>query len=224
MPHRVLIPLGGGGYGPEQTLTLQPDAATGQDDSVNSGVSTANYGIRTNLVAATTYRGLLKYDLSSIPATAKCISATLSLYQMATGAAQAFTITVSSIASGNAAWIEGTRNGTQALAGQPCWDALAADGAGGVTTAWAGSAGLSTAGTDYETPALGTFNGNRSDPDGTEYSVALPTDRVRGWFGATNTNYGLLITTNVAPGGLGSSDHATAGYRPKLVIVYRLKN
>lgn len=221
---KLLLKMGGARYGPQTTLTLQPDAAAGKDDRVNPAGPTLNYGLNNYLASSVNYKGLLEFDLSSIPAGSKIISAKFYLYQALSGAALAFTATIYSIAVGNAAWVEGTKNGAQAGAGEPCWNALAADGAGGVTTAWAGSAGLSTAGTDYEATAMGAFNGDRSDADGTEYSVALPTARVEGWCGATNTNYGLLITLSQACGGLGSSDHATAGYRPKLVVVYRPKN
>jgi hypothetical protein len=194
------------------------DIETGKDTYVSG--STNNNGKSASMTLTATRKGLFEFDLSSIPADATCDSAAVSVFQLATGAASAFTLTWYSIASGNAAWIEGTKNGALAGAGEPCWDALAADGVGGVTTAWAGSAGLATSGTDYESTALGSVNGDRSDANGTEYAASLTTSRVEGWFGASNTNYGLLSLVSAAGGGVGLSDHTTTGYRPKLVVTY----
>lgn len=204
----------------EPTWTSQPGAAAGKDLLLNSGQPTFNYGVFIRIKSANTNKGLVEFDASAISAGATCTSATLTLYQALTGAAQAWVCTVYSIAVGNAAWGEGTQNGAQALAGEPCWNALAADGAGGVTTAWAGSAGLATSGTDYEVANSGTFSGNRSDADGTAYTRTLTPSRVRGWFGSPNTNYGLLITSDQDVGGLASSDHATAAWRPTLTVEY----
>lgn len=204
-------------------LILQPAAAAGIDTTVISTSPLNNRGIATSILAGATTKALLMFDLSAaIPKVASCVSAVLSVYQAATGAANAFTITAYSIAIGNTAWIEGTKTNSQAGAGEPCWNALAADGAGGVTTPWAGSAGLATSGTDYEASALGSVSGNRSDADGTEYQISLTPTRIKNWFGSPNTNYGLLLVANATLGNIASSDHATATWRPKLVVTYTL--
>jgi hypothetical protein len=52
--------------------------------------------------------------------------------------------------------------------------------------------------------------------------MSLTAARVQGWFGATNTNYGLLLIPNNYVNGICSSDHATAAYRPKLTVDYTL--
>lgn len=204
------------------TLTLQPDGTAGTDTSVWSDAATNNYGGRARLdiqAGGPIRKALIEFDLSSIPATATCISATLSVFAGAVGVG---TQTWWSIAAGNAAWTEGARDDAQAGAGEPCWNALAADGAGGVTSAWAGSAGLATATTDYETPALGTFATN-SEAGGTEFTTALTPARIQGWFGSPNTNYGLLLTTTATDyPWFHSSESATAAYRPKLVVEYML--
>lgn len=208
----------------DPTLTLQPDAAGGKDTGVAPGTQSArNFGVSTSLgLGLTGTKPLIEFDCSSVPAAATCSSAILYFYHAAQSTNSPWTAAWYSIASGNAAWIEGTKNNATAGAGEPCWDALAADGAGGVTTAWAGSAGLSTSGTDYEAVSLGSCSGNRSDAVGTEYTVSLTAARVRGWFGAINTNYGIMVGSGFAndAGYMCSSDHATAGYRPKLVVVY----
>ena len=77
---------GGGAYGPQQTLTLQPDAAAGDDlfirsDSPGSNPDT-DVTLRIGNISASsvTYRTLIKFDLSSIPAGSLIDSATLSLF------------------------------------------------------------------------------------------------------------------------------------------------
>lgn len=203
----------------DPTLTLDEGEAGADNDTYLSGYGTTNnYGSHAQLVIDNwlSQVGLIKFDCSSIPSDATCDSATLSLWSVGT----AGYVEVHSIASGNAAWIEGTRSGTQALSGEPCWDALAANGSGGVTTAWAGSAGLQTSGTDFEATLLGSADDDPISAN-TEVPVTLTATRVEGWFGATNTNYGLLLRNS---GGYGatfhSSDGATAVYRPKLVVEY----
>jgi len=196
------------------------DVATAKDTYVNSGAATVGYGVNALIQANSTgIKALLEFDLSSIDAAATCNSALFSVYRAVQGSANAFTLTTYPIASGNAAWVEGT-SGNPAPSGSPCWNALAADGSGGVTTAWAGSAGLATSGTDYEASSLGTVNGNRSDAVGTEYQTSLTASRVAGWFGGSNTNYGVLVITSSADGNIASSDNTDTTLRPKLVVDY----
>lgn len=164
--------------------------------------------------------GLLRFDLSAIPAGSTCDSAVLHLYKgNAASSAEARTLSVYSIASANSDWIAGTKNGALAGSGEPCWDARKADGSGGVTTAWAGSAGCATSGTDYEATAMGTCVGNRSDAQYTHYEISLNLTRVAGWFGSPNTNYGMRIAWNNNSMYIISNDGAS-GYRPLLSVTY----
>lgn len=196
------------------------DVATSKDTDIDPGFPTRNNGAA-NYFTRTNHKGLIEFDLSSIAADSTCNSATFYGYATAAGGAGAtFVTTIYSIASGNAAWIEGTQVENTAASGEPCWNALAADGSGGVTTSWAGSAGLATSGTDYDASAIGSFTGLNNDANGTEYTASLTTSRVEGWFGAPNTNYGQLFVSDVNPTRCGSSDHTTIGYRPKLVVDY----
>lgn len=195
------------------------DADTAKDDSVNSVAAENNYGIVVYFLRGATFKGLAQYDLSSIPASAVCNSASWhGTYYSNPGAG---TITIYSIASGNAGWVEGTKNGTTAGAGEPCWEAKAADGSGGVTTAWAGSDGLATSGTDYEASALGSFTTGSGDAAGTTYEAALTSSRIEGWFGSPNTNYGLLfVCTSGSASRVASSNADTASLRPYLTVDY----
>lgn len=199
------------------TYTFQPGAAAGIDTNILSTSATFNFGAYTFLMTGTTRKGLLKFDISTIPAVFVITSAVMYLYQVGSGAALAWTVTVYPILVGNAAWIAGTQNAALALAGEPCWNALAADGAGGVTTAWAGGAGMPTAGVDYGV-ALGTFSGNRSDANGTEYIFSIPIATAQTWISPINQNYGMLLVTSASTGSLASSNHAIAAYHPKLVV------
>jgi len=195
------------------TTTVQPDGTAGIDTKVNSTQPTRNYGITGSLLSSTVDRMLLRMSLSAIPATDICDSAVLSLFQVGSSAALAFTLTAYKILLANGDWIEGTKNNATAGTGEPCWDYKEYN-----TVGWAGSAGLSTSGTDYDATALGTVSGNRSDANGTEYQITLPAALVETWFGSDTDNYGLLIVTSAGCGNMGSSDYATAGYRPKLVV------
>lgn len=200
-------------------LTLQPDATAGKDTKINSasGSEGVNYSMGVSYIAESTSKGLIEFDISSIPATATCDSCTYYNYHTSSGAAVGWTVSFYSIAVGNADWPEGTKDAAAGGAGDCCWNYKDQGGAG---TAWAGSAGLGSSGTDYEAGALGSFSGNRSDAAGTEYSTTLTASRVEDWFGSPNTNYGLLGVPTAATGGLASSDHGTAGYRPKIVVEY----
>ena len=194
--------------------------AADRDTKISSSVATRNFGASvTVLGAATTEAMLIWWDLSSVAAGSTVNSATLTLYQAGSAAANAFTLTVYNILSGNSGWIEGTKNNATAGSGEPCWDAKAADGAGGVTTAWAGSAGLATSGTDYAATNIGTVGGNRSDANGTGYAISLNTTAVAAWLG-NSANYGMKIVTSSGCGAIASAENATAGWRPSLVIDY----
>lgn len=202
------------------------DVDTAQDTmfvNVAEGSRIANYGLHDAMrFTGAQYVSLLRFNLAAIPANSTCESAVLYLYKRDTDYNGAGTVNIHSVAAANAAWTEGAQNGTTAASGEPCWNALAADGSGGVTTAWAGSAGLGTEGTDYEAGTIGWFAPGSGDAAGTEYAIALNAERVQGWFGASNTNYGLRL--EVASGQtairVASSEWPTTGQRPKLVVQY----
>lgn len=212
----------------DPTFEVQPDAAAGKDTHTEAANNGHNFGTATAM--GTRQDGgvqnstLLRFDATSIAGTAVCSAATLYLSKHYTdGTAYSYTYTVHSIASGNAGWIEGTRPGNPALEDEPCHNALASDGAGGVKTAWAGSAGLLTSGTDFEASALGTASANRNDAASTQYTIAVTAGRIQGWFGTPNTNYGLVVRSNAnhtTTSNVRSSDHATAADRPKLTVEY----
>jgi hypothetical protein len=165
----------------------------------------------------------MRFNLSSLPASSVISSANLHLFyddnQLGGGSNQA--ITIHSVAAANGNWVAGTKDIALAGAGESCWNAKAADGSGGVTTAWAGSEGCATETTDYESTVIGSFTALAADPQGTEYIVSLNTTRVQGWCGASNTNYGIIL---FCPGWGGhhfaKAARAETNWRPKLVVEY----
>lgn len=189
-----------------------------------------NDTVKANNCGTTTISGLntgtilLRFDCSSVSAAAVCTGVTAKLYRgnYAANTGGPYTANYYSISSANSDWIEGTKNNTTAGSGEPCWNAKEADGSGGVTTAWAGSAGLSTATTDYENTVLGSFEYYRNDAIGTEYSAtfnASGISRVEDWFGVTNTNYGLMISKDYRLSCC-FKEHDTESYRPVLTVTY----
>lgn len=213
------------GWTVDPTLTLQPDATDGVDTyAVPGGLAvTYNYGVATTRFQ----RGynadklLVRWNLSSVPVGALSTSVTAYFYGADTWTNSA-KLQLFPIASANGNWVEGTKNHALAGAGEPCWDALAADGAGGVTTAWAGSAGLSTAGVDYGS-LMAERTGSGALGQELVFSFTDPTS-INAWFGVS-VNPGVLIFATgywAMNAWLCTSDHATAAYRPKLVIDYTL--
>jgi hypothetical protein len=191
----------------DPTLTLSEGAAGANVDTyLSSSAATTNYGNAVNLtVRATRYTPLLRFDLSSIPAGSTCDSAALSLF-LAQSNVGGYTMTVHELLSANSAW---TEDGAT-------WNTV--DGA----NAWAGSAGCSTAGTDYASANIGSYTGDSGDPYDTEYVWSLTPAAVAGWFGASNSNYGIRLykSDEFVSTHFRSSDWDQPATRPKLVVVY----
>lgn len=216
-------------------LSITPDAAGGpftytdgpggditssDDAQMSSAWPTNNGGGHANFQFATSQRCLIRFDLQAIPAGATCTGATLYLYHSYTAeGGGTVTVSVYEISDANGDWLAGDNDISLANAGENCWNAKAADGAGGVTTAWAGSAGLGTATTDYKTPAVGSFSFNGGSDIGTEFTCALDETTVESWFGQASNN-GLIMWPDSNSGHVAQSDNATSGYRPKLVVQY----
>ena len=200
------------------------DVFTAKDTQMSAAWPAKNGGAHKNSQFETHQRILMEFDLSSIPADATLLDATLYLYHSyQPEGGKPVTVSIYSITAANATWTAGTKNIDPASKGESCWNALASDGAGGVRTAWAGSAGLSTKGIDYEPNRIGSFTFDPNSALGTEYAISLDPERVQGWFGASNTNYGIIFFTSANSGHVAQSSHSKTGYRPKLVVHYSLK-
>jgi len=202
------------------------DVNTAKDVLMSSGWPTHNGGVHANFQLegppGAIQHALLRFDLSSLPSSYICTSAKLYLYRSYDSeGGEIHTGNVFNIASANASWIEGVGDIDLALRGEPCWNVLEADGNGGVQRTWAGSTGCSTSGVDYEASSIGTWSFSTNTPKGTEIVIELDTNRVQGWFGGTNTNYGVILVSNNNHGvHVGSAENGTNDYRPKLVVTY----
>jgi len=185
------------------------DVQTYKDTYLSSTAQSTNYGTNTGLaVAKTTRVSLLTFDLSSISATATCNSATLTLSIAVKPPRQATacTLYVYQLASANADWVEAEAD----------WDGK------DNTNTWAGSEGCQTSGTDYNATALGSYSVPSNDPVGTQYDISLTAASVEALFGSTIPLL-LMHDTDVLKV-YASSDHATTGYRPVLVVDYTVSS
>lgn len=207
-------------------VTIDPDfstTSTAGDVVFNSGSdANRNYG---TLITLAGLLGcfIMRFDCSSIDGSALATAATLTFTKTSTqSSAGSNNLTFYGITSANGDWIEGV-TANPARSGEPCWNAKQADGSGGVTVAWAGSAGLATAGTDYVDTALtDTIDINRN---AAQYSTHTATFNASGltliksWFGTNDSNYGIKSTC-ASTSAVASSENATESYRPVLTVTY----
>jgi len=210
--HRGLIPsvMGAGGL---HTLTLQPGAATGVDTDLSATAPTENYGTAEDMAVQTTTVGpnvimvsMVKFDLSSIPSGANIRKATLTLCAQSTMNGTG-TVGVYRVLAANSSW---TNTGAT-------WQHQAG------TTNWAGGhSGCQTADTDYDSTAMGSFTVTVGEVAGTAYNISLSIAGLKLMM-ANNCGLTLFMAANTAPSSIPTfctSNHATAAYRPKLVVVY----
>ena len=197
------------------------DVNTAQDNMLHSLYGSISFGGHNVYDVSTTRRFIQRFDLSSIPSDATSTSAQVHYYKTGPYVPnQEVTCTLYSILEANAAWQPGTIYGGEATEGDSTWDALAADGSGGVQTPWAGSAGLSTPGVDYDPNPIGSFTIPYHASIEDEYIAELDTTRVQGWFGADNTNYGILMVCDGKAEYITTSEFSDTTRRPKLVVNY----
>jgi hypothetical protein len=204
----------------DPTLTSQPDGADGSDTYINQYKPTYANGVNPgiysggNFVGNAPIRGLLKFDISSIPSGSSITSATVTLYCET----EADTTNVNvKFHRSLVDWIEGAQNDAIPGAGENAsiWNYKNANG----SVAWNGGAGGGS-GSDYAASATSTTL--ITDPT-TYYDWNVKAD-VEAWLAGT-TNYGWwIINSSENTAGsrkkFTSSDGSTEAYRPKLVVVY----
>lgn len=191
-------------------VTIDPDFSVGSaggDTWLRSGL-TYNYGSSTviQLYADKSRVGLIRFILSSIPSSATCTAAVMSLHSTKNS-----TLSVYKITDANGDWIEGTATGYQQT-GSPCWSYKVFD-----TVAWAGSEGMATAGTDYIDTNL--VSSSFTSPT---YTLTFNTDGktvLQDWFGDA-TNNGFLIHSSGYVFDISSREDDTESYRPVLTVTY----
>lgn len=195
----------------DPTLTLQPDDTAGKDVWIDQANPTTNqegpdalYG--SLFSSGRILRSVIEFDLSSIPGGATVDAATLTCWvHSGSGHGSTYPDTdIFRILSANS-W-----NETQAT-----WNNRL------TSTAWTGSSGCGTSGTDYDATAIGTQTGGIKAVN-TEMAITLSASGVEAMIA---TNRGVLIRgqdETVAQGTpfCKDSGHATSAQRPKLEIDY----
>ena len=186
------------------TLTFQP-GPDGFDSHIDSSNTTKNYGADKELeLEGGRKRGLLRFDLSSIPATAYVQSAQLMVYKEGgAGGPSGSTLTAYALTQ---TWTEGTLDG-----GSP------ADGA-----TWNTYNGTSswTAGGAYDAASGVAIASTGSDNLWLSWDI---TSLVTNWVGGSSANNGLLLipSASVPNQKYVSGDDADKSTRwPKLVVTF----
>lgn len=188
----------------DPTWLAQPAESVAKDTYLSAAATTTNYGTAATLLCYLNNRHtLLQFDLSSIPTYAACLAATLSLFSASSLGGGS--MVVYSLHSNVADWVESEATWVNYKAG----------------TAWPGSSGASTSGTDYETLGLGSIVYPTLSVD-TEAQSSLSKTRVAGWWASPSTNYGMLIQGVATSRDWHSSSAASAALRPKLTVVYKV--
>ena len=161
------------------TYTGQPDGGTGEDTYLLSKSANKNYGDEMELEIGESSaaqddvaRGLIRFDLSSIPANPVVTSAWLSLWPAVDSAENDRTIRVYRLKTG---FEEAGATWQEAAAGVP-WEA---EGASGID--------------DRENAAIGSAPILGSEPVGVEKQILLSTSKVEEWIDGTFANHGLLV-------------------------------
>jgi hypothetical protein len=205
------------GWVVDPTFT-SPQDGLGKDNRLDSA-NYLNFGISPTIYAgaitAHIDRILIQFDVSSlVPAVAT--SGLMYLYDEDTAlkTQNNFTVSAYRILPGNA-WPEGTQNGAQA-AGESCWAYRQYN-----TVNWLGSAGCSTAGTDYV--ALAESSATIPDP-GAGWRQWSITAAAIAWLAGTENN-GLLVKADDEATigkiiGASAAESTTAAQRPYAVFTY----
>lgn len=192
------------------TYTSQPDETGGFDNWIQSNAATTNNGTDTEIrvgessTVAAVWRGLIKFDLTSIPSGSTTSSNILSLWIFADDSSNARDFKAFRVLRN---WSEGNSTWNNYDTGS-AW-----------TTAGAGSDGNDT---DLTT-AWATVAYTATESVGTEKQYSLSTTEFDKFLNSTYTNYGWLIkadTENNDAYRHDSSSSATSSERPKLVVTY----
>ena len=190
----------------DPTLSLQPNATAGLDTFLSSLAATTNTSGQTNIyvgediTGTEIYRSLIKFDLSTVPASASVSSAILSLYASVDFSSTASTFRVY---RQKRAWVEAQATWNIYATGNS-WQTAGGFGANDCEQTDIGSLAFSA------TETLNVFKDFNLTP--TSISAL---DLGNGWMIKSD------MESNDAYG-FASSDNATAANRPRLQIIYSL--
>jgi len=180
------------------TITLQPDESSGYDSYTTNYNNTINYGtetiLRTGVQAGYAISEVIKFDLSPL-VRATIISATIYQTCVAYGGSQ--TLTFYGCLRN---WVESEVCGAYYSGTNP-WTVGCGNGPG----------------TDRDASSAGAMSVTGTG----QFSASLSASLFQEWVNGVRQNYGFVAIgyfANNVYNDFASSSHATASYRPKLVI------
>lgn len=196
--------------------TVPDNSLTEADPHFNRGISVSWL---TGWSSGSEFRTTIRFPLDQLALTGATITAATFGCEVTTiGDGGNTTVEIHEIATANLGWIEGTKDAATATAGEPDWTHFSHTSP---VTTWAGSAGLSTATTDYVTAVYGSFAGTSTGSKTASLSAAGIT--------YLNSKIGsdaefLLFTTDAFSGDeftlMASSEKGTASQRPFLELTF----
>ena len=190
-------------------FTSQPDESVGIDTFISDLNPTTNYGTSSRIEigeadgVTSVLRGLIKFDLTSIPASAVVLSATLSLWTEADYSINTRTLRAYRVLRN---WVES----------QATWNIFA------TSNNW-GTAGCANTSSDREATDIGSVSVLHNESANIEKQISLTPSKVQEWISGAVNNYGLLLKMDTESNDAWrwhSASAATPDYRPKLVIEY----
>jgi tartrate-resistant acid phosphatase type 5 len=173
---------------------------TGNDDAkIQKTAASSNFGAAVTVTADLNNRILMKWDVSALPAGTPVMAASVT-FNVTDATTQSY-----SIFQVKRAWTESEVTWTNATAATP----------------WA-TAGVDNTTSDRANTSLGTVTSSATGVR-TFTLNATGVALVQGWVNGTIANNGIIIlnATNTNSIDLASSESATVGNRPKLVIAYQ---
>jgi hypothetical protein len=184
------------------------------DTMIWSGQPGWSYGSAPTLALYSGSALLYRFDVAgNLPASSTIDEAKLRLYSVGDQAQEA-AIRAYKILPANGAWLEGNNNGTPTTFFEANWNWLDY----GSLTAWAGSAGMGTAGTDYY--AIPEAGLSLAAASSTAYELDLNTATVASWLNADD-NHGLILRTDSDNWfWFASKESSRPNQRPVLDVVY----
>jgi hypothetical protein len=159
------------------------------DTMLSSANPSFNYGAAPAIALYAGSALLYRFNVAgSLPVGASIEAATMKIYSLSEQNSSA-TIRAYKILPANGAWLEGNNNGTPSSFFDPNWSYLDY----GSLTNWAGSLGMSTAGTDYyNIPEVSIADTLTSS---TAYSLEISSSTANSWLTAAN-NQGLVLRSD----------------------------
>lgn len=191
--------------------TLQPGSTDGYDSCFDQTNATTNYGGAANIdigkQSVNPSRGIIKFDLSSIPVQAVISAATVALTVSGTSATDRSSVLCAYRVLKN--WVES----------QVTWNIYSTG------NNW-GSVGCSYEGVDRESSIFGSVSIAYPSAINTTYNMPVNAALVQEWTRGTVSNYGMLLKSNTETANddilFYSSDSTATTYRPIMYLDYSI--